>query len=63
MHFRLVRETENFHFVVFLNEEKEVIKEVIKDRRDRGGRRGGGVVLYIKEGIVCEELSVKNGRE
>ncbi|TRZ07896.1 hypothetical protein HGM15179_019207 [Zosterops borbonicus] len=29
-------------------------------RRDRGGRRGGGVALYIKKWIECEELSLKN---
>ncbi|PKU40055.1 nipped-b-like protein [Limosa lapponica baueri] len=28
-------------------------------RRDRGGRRGGGVDLYVKEWIECEEMSPK----
>lgn len=32
-------------------------------RRSRWGRRGGSVIHYIKEGIECEELSPKNGRE
>jgi len=32
-------------------------------RRDRRGRRGGGVALYFKEGIVCKELSMKTGHE
>ena len=27
------------------------------------GRRRGGIVLYIKEGIECEELSLRNGPE
>ena len=31
-------------------------------RMDRGRRRGG-IVLYIKEGIECEELSLRNGPE
>ncbi|KAJ7424125.1 nipped-b-like protein [Pitangus sulphuratus] len=29
-------------------------------RRDRGGKRGGEVALYIKRWIECEELSLKN---
>ncbi|PKU32066.1 rna-directed dna polymerase from mobile element jockey- hypothetical protein [Limosa lapponica baueri] len=29
-------------------------------RRDRQGRRGGGVALYVKEWIESEELSLKN---
>ncbi|PKU38486.1 nipped-b-like protein [Limosa lapponica baueri] len=28
-------------------------------RRDRQGRRGGGVALYVKEWIKCEEVSLK----
>ena len=32
-------------------------------RRDRLGRRGGGVAVYIKERIECEELSLKNSHE
>ncbi|KAK4810861.1 hypothetical protein QYF61_008833 [Mycteria americana] len=32
-------------------------------RRDRRGRRGGGVALYIKEWIDCEELSLKNSHK
>jgi len=32
-------------------------------RRDRQGRRGGGVVLYVKKWIECEELSLKNSHE
>ncbi|KAK4819205.1 hypothetical protein QYF61_026821 [Mycteria americana] len=28
--------------------------------RDRRGRRGGGVALYVKKRIDCEELSLKN---
>ena len=32
-------------------------------RRDRWGRRGESVALYIKEEIKCEELSLKNGHE
>ena len=32
-------------------------------RRDRRGRRGGGVALYIKKWIECEELSPKNSHE
>ena len=32
-------------------------------RRDRQGRRGGGVALYIKKWIDCEELSLKNSQE
>jgi len=29
-------------------------------RRDRWGKRGGGVALYIKKSIQCEELSLNN---
>jgi len=32
-------------------------------RRDRQGRRGGGIALYIKKSIQCEELSLKNSHE
>ena len=32
-------------------------------RRDRQGRRGGGVALYIKRWIECEKLSLKNSHE
>ena len=32
-------------------------------RKDRQGRRGRGVALYIKKGIECEELSLKNSHE
>ncbi|KAK4813526.1 hypothetical protein QYF61_009252 [Mycteria americana] len=32
-------------------------------RRDRRGRRGGGVALYVKKQIDCEELSLKNSHE
>ncbi|KAJ7412608.1 rna-directed dna polymerase from mobile element jockey-like [Pitangus sulphuratus] len=32
-------------------------------RRDGGGRRGGGVALYIRRWIECEELSLKNSHE
>jgi len=32
-------------------------------RRDRRGRRGGGVILYVKKWIECEELSLKNSQE
>ncbi|KAK4828983.1 hypothetical protein QYF61_001639 [Mycteria americana] len=32
-------------------------------RRDRRGRRGGGVAFYIKKWIGCEELSLKNSHE
>jgi len=32
-------------------------------RRDRRGRRGGDVALYVKESIPCEELSLKNSHE
>ncbi|KAK4806906.1 hypothetical protein QYF61_012627 [Mycteria americana] len=32
-------------------------------RRDRQGRRGGGVALYVKKWIECEELSLKNSHE
>jgi len=29
-------------------------------RRDRQGKRGGGVALYLKKSIQCEELSLKD---
>ncbi|PKU42932.1 rna-directed dna polymerase from mobile element hypothetical protein [Limosa lapponica baueri] len=32
-------------------------------RRDRRGRRGGGVTLYVKEWIECEEMSPKPSPE
>jgi len=32
-------------------------------RRDRQGRRGGGIVIYIRKGIACEELSLNNNHE
>ncbi|KAK4816205.1 hypothetical protein QYF61_012670 [Mycteria americana] len=32
-------------------------------RRDRQGRRARGVALYVKNGIVCEELSLKNSHK
>jgi len=32
-------------------------------RRDRRGKRVGGIALYIKKSIQCEELSLKNGHE
>ena len=32
-------------------------------RRDRRGRKGGGVVLYVKEWIDCEELPLRNSQE
>jgi len=32
-------------------------------RRDRRGRRGGGVALYIKKALQSEELSLKNNHE
>lgn len=32
-------------------------------RGDRRWGRGGGIALYIKGGIDCEELSLKNGHE
>ncbi|KAK4806137.1 hypothetical protein QYF61_001060 [Mycteria americana] len=32
-------------------------------RREKQGRRGGGVALYIKKWIDCEELSLKNSHE
>ena len=32
-------------------------------RRDRQGRKGGGVVLYVKEWIDCEELPLRNSQE
>jgi len=32
-------------------------------RRDRQGKKGGGVALYIKKAIQCEELSLKNSHE
>ena len=33
------------------------------NRRDRWGKRGGGVALYNKKSIQCEELSLKNSHE
>ncbi|PKU30689.1 rna-directed dna polymerase from mobile element jockey- hypothetical protein [Limosa lapponica baueri] len=32
-------------------------------RRDRQGRRGGGVALYVKEWIEWEEMSLKNSQD
>jgi len=32
-------------------------------RRDRQGKRGEGVALYIKKRIQCEELYLKNGHK
>jgi len=32
-------------------------------RRDRWGKRGGGVAFYIKKRAQCEELSLKNSHE
>jgi len=32
-------------------------------RRERWGKRGGGVSHYIKKSIQCEELSLKNNHE
>jgi len=32
-------------------------------RRDRQGRRGGGIALYIKKWIECEELSLKDSHK
>jgi len=32
-------------------------------RRDRQGRRGGGIALYIKKTLQSEELSLKNNHE
>ena len=32
-------------------------------RRDRQGRRGGGVALYLKKTLQSEELSLKNNHE
>ena len=32
-------------------------------RRDRRGRRRGGVAIYIRKEIECEELSLKNNGE
>ena len=29
-------------------------------RRDRQGRKGGGVALYIRDGIDCEEFPLRN---
>lgn len=29
-------------------------------RRDSQGRRGGGIALYVRKQIECEELSLKN---
>lgn len=30
-------------------------------RKDRQGRRGGGMALYIAEGLECTELAVGDG--
>jgi len=32
-------------------------------RRDRQGKEGGGIALYIKKSIQCEELSLENSHE
>ena len=32
-------------------------------RRGTWGKRGGGIALYIKKSIQCEELSLKNSHE
>ena len=32
-------------------------------RRDRQGRKGEGVALYLKEWIGCEELPLRNSQE
>ena len=32
-------------------------------RRDRQGRRGGGVVLYVRKWIDCEELCLRNSHD
>jgi len=32
-------------------------------RRDTQGKRGEGITLYIRKGIECEELPMKNGQE
>jgi len=32
-------------------------------RRDRQGRKGGGVALYVKERIDCKELLLRNSQE
>jgi len=32
-------------------------------RRDRRGKKDGGIALYIKKSIQCEELSLKNSHE
>jgi len=32
-------------------------------RRDRQGKRGGGVALYIKKSVQCGELSLKSSHE
>ena len=31
-------------------------------RRDRQGRRGGGVAMYVKQGLDCVELQVGDGK-
>ena len=31
-------------------------------RRDRQGRRGGGMVRYVKHGLDCMELQVGDGK-
>ena len=32
-------------------------------RRDRQGRKGGGVALYVKDRVDCEELILRNSQE
>jgi len=32
-------------------------------KKDRWGKKCGGVALYLKKSIQCEELSLKNGHE
>jgi len=32
-------------------------------RRGRWGKRGGGIALYIKKSMQCEELSLKNSHK
>jgi len=32
-------------------------------RRERRGKKGGGIALYIRKSIQCEELSLKNSHE
>ena len=31
-------------------------------RRDKQGRRGGGVAMYVKQGLDCVELEVGDGK-